>query len=61
MKRLAEKGMGVLLITHHTRILKDLVPHKVHVLADGVIVKVGGKELADEIEKDGFTGLTAAA
>lgn len=55
VKKLREKGMGVLLITHHTRILQDLVPDKVHVLKDGLIVADGGAELAAEIEKEGFT------
>jgi len=49
--------MGVLLITHYTRILKHLVPDRVHVLSDGAIVKSGGKELADEIEKEGYAFL----
>ncbi len=55
VKKLREQGMGVLLITHHTRILQDLVPDKVHVLKDGLIVAEGGSELASEIEKEGFT------
>lgn len=47
-------GLGILLITHYTRILKYVTPDKVHVLKDGKIVKVGGQELADLIENEGF-------
>ncbi|MEY4745337.1 MAG: hypothetical protein RL272_1282 [Candidatus Parcubacteria bacterium] len=50
-------GMGVLLITHYARILKHLVPDKIHVLAEGRIAKSGGRELADEIEKEGYAFL----
>ncbi len=55
VRKLREKGMGVLLITHHARILQDLEPDKVHVLKDGLIVADGSADLAAEIEKDGFT------
>ncbi len=55
VNKLCEKGMGVLLITHHMRILKELVPEKVYVMKDGIIVASGGSTLAEEIEKDGFT------
>ncbi|HTK04273.1 MAG TPA: Fe-S cluster assembly ATPase SufC [Candidatus Eisenbacteria bacterium] len=57
VSRAREKGMGVLLITHYTRILKHLVPDRVHVLSDGAIVKSGGKELAEEIEREGYAFL----
>ncbi len=50
-------GMGVLLITHYTRILKHLAPNRVHVLSDGRIVRSGGKELAEQIEKEGYAFL----
>src|SRR3989338_6770415 len=41
---------GILLITHHTHILKYIVPNKVHIMYSGKIIKSGGKELAEEIE-----------
>lgn len=50
-------GTGILLITHYTRILKHLAPDRVHVLEDGAIVRSGGKELADQIERDGYAFL----
>jgi Fe-S cluster assembly ATP-binding protein len=45
---------GVLLITHYTRILKYIVPDHVHVFVAGKVVESGGKELADELEKNGY-------
>lgn len=52
-------GMGILLITHYTRILKHLVPDKVHVMVNGKIVATGEKELADQIEKEGYSRWTS--
>lgn len=48
---------SVLIITHHTRILKYLKPQYVHFLSDGKIVKTGDFKLANKIEKEGFTSL----
>lgn len=45
---------SVLVITHYQRLLRYLVPDFVHVLADGKIVKSGGKELAEELEQKGY-------
>ncbi|TSC71499.1 MAG: FeS assembly ATPase SufC [Parcubacteria group bacterium Gr01-1014_70] len=50
----ASAGMGILLITHYTRILQYLVPDEVHVMREGTITRSGGKELAEEIEKQGY-------
>ncbi len=55
---------GFLVITHYQRLLDHIVPDRVHVLADGRIVKSGGKELALELEAKGYGWLdeeTAAA
>ncbi len=46
--------MGILIITHHARILQHLVPDEVHIMRDGRIVRSGGKELAEEIEEKGY-------
>jgi len=57
-------GVGVLLITHYTRILRYIHPDRVHVFAGGVVVESGGPELADELETNGyvrFVGAPAAA
>ncbi|MGZ8792733.1 MAG: Fe-S cluster assembly ATPase SufC, partial [Thermoanaerobaculia bacterium] len=45
---------AVLVITHYQRLLRYLVPDFVHVLANGRIVKSGGKELAEELEQKGY-------
>ena len=43
-----------LVITHYQRLLNYIVPDFVHVLANGRIVKSGGKELALELEEKGY-------
>ncbi len=48
---------AVLMITHYQRLLDYIVPDFVHVLANGKIVKSGGKELALELEKKGYAWL----
>ena len=50
----AEDNLGVLVITHYARLLEELKPDYVHILAAGKIVKSGGPELADELEKSGY-------
>ncbi|MEE2746072.1 MAG: Fe-S cluster assembly ATPase SufC [Pseudomonadota bacterium] len=45
---------SMLVITHYQRLLEHIVPDKVHVLANGKIVKSGGKEIAAELEKTGY-------
>ena len=45
-------------VTHYQRLLNHIVPDFVHVLADGQIVKSGGKELALELEAKGYEWLT---
>jgi len=45
---------GFLVITHYQRLLDYIVPDHVHVLVDGQIVKSGGKELALELESEGY-------
>ena len=49
-----EDGLGVLAITHYTRLLHELRPDVVHVLSGGRIVRSGGPELADELEETGY-------
>ncbi|MDE0232664.1 MAG: Fe-S cluster assembly ATPase SufC [bacterium] len=50
-------GMGVLMITHHSRILNYVKPDRVHVMMGGKIVTSGGPDLAQELEKEGYEGL----
>jgi Fe-S cluster assembly ATP-binding protein len=52
---------SMLVITHYQRLLNHIVPDKVHVLAHGRIQKSGGKELALELEKSGYTEYADAA
>ena len=55
VNRVRESGeTGVLLITHYTRILQYIQPDHVHVFAGGQIVESGGRELADELEANGY-------
>jgi Fe-S cluster assembly ATP-binding protein len=54
-------GVGVLLITHYTRILRYIRPDFVHVFVDGRIAEQGGPELADRLEEEGYDRYTAAA
>ena len=49
-----ENDLGVLVITHYSRLFEELKPDFVHILAKGRIVKSGGPELADELERDGY-------
>ena len=51
-----EMGVGVLVITHYSRLLRELKSDKVSVLRGGRIVACGGPELADELEKTGYAG-----
>ncbi|MCJ8158008.1 Fe-S cluster assembly ATPase SufC [Sphingomonas sp. LaA6.9] len=50
---------AVLLITHYQRLLDYVQPDFVHVLADGKIVRSGGKELALELEREGYGAIAA--
>ena len=49
-----ETGMGLLLITHYQRLLHYLKADHVHVMIDGRIVKSGGMEIVEELEKEGY-------
>jgi Fe-S cluster assembly ATP-binding protein len=46
--------LGVLMITHYTRILKYIKPDFVHVFVDGKVAQQGGAELADQLEAEGY-------
>ena len=55
VNRVAASGeVGVLLITHYTRILRYIKPDFVHVFVEGRIVENGGPELADRLENEGY-------
>jgi Fe-S cluster assembly ATP-binding protein len=54
VNRLRGPDLGVLLITHYTRILRYITPDVVHVMVNGVIAETGGPGLADRLEAEGY-------
>ena len=54
INRLRDSGRAMLVITHYQRLLEYIVPDHVHVLANGRIVRSGDKNLAKELEKNGY-------
>lgn len=54
-----ETGLGVLAITHHNSLLRELRPDVVHIMMAGRIVTSGGPELADRLEAAGYEGIAA--
>ena len=56
-----EDGLGVLAITHFSRLLEVLEPDRVHVLARGRIHTSGGPELAEQLEAEGYVGVLGEA
>lgn len=56
-----EDQLGVLVITHYARLLTELRPDHVHVLAQGRIAASGGPELADQLETSGYAGYAEQA
>ena len=52
---------AMLVITHHQRLLDYIVPDRVHVLAEGRIVRSGDKDLALELEEHGYVGVEEQA
>ncbi|HVN12338.1 MAG TPA: Fe-S cluster assembly ATPase SufC [Kineosporiaceae bacterium] len=54
----ATGDVGILLITHYTRILRYITPDFVHVFIDGRIVEEGGPELAERLEEEGYDRFT---
>ncbi|MDB5102547.1 MAG: FeS assembly ATPase SufC [Fibrobacteres bacterium] len=57
INRLRGPGKAIVLITHYQRLLDYVQPDVVHVLSGGRIVKTGGKDLALEVEKQGYDWL----
>jgi Fe-S cluster assembly ATP-binding protein len=55
-----EDQLGALVITHYSRLFEELKPDFVHILAKGRVVKSGGPELADELERDGYAAYAEA-
>jgi Fe-S cluster assembly ATP-binding protein len=57
----ASGDVGVMLITHYTRILRHITPDVVHVFAGGRVAASGGPELAEELEEHGYVRFTTSA
>ncbi len=57
VEALRSERLGVLIITHYSRILRYMQPDRVHVMLDGRIVKSGGPEIATDLEADGYEAL----
>ncbi len=60
VNQLKSEENAVILVTHYQRLLEYIIPDFVHVLANGKIVKEGGKELALELEEKGYDWVKAA-
>jgi len=55
VNRMRGPELGILIITHYTRVLEFIKPDFVHVLVDGKFVLSGGPEVADRLEKTGYS------
>jgi len=61
VNKLKRPDASTIVVTHYQRLLNYIVPDFVHVLANGRILKSGGKELALELEEKGYDWVTGAA
>jgi Fe-S cluster assembly ATP-binding protein len=57
VNRMRSPERSIIVVTHYQRILNYITPDYVHVLAEGRIVRSGGRELAHELEEKGYAGL----
>ena len=57
INRLKNPEMGILIVTHYNRFLNSIRPDKVHILVDGKIVRSGGQDLAEELDRVGYDEL----
>ncbi len=60
VNKLRSADNAIILVTHYQRLLNYIIPDFVHVLADGKVVKEGGKELALELEEKGYDWVKSA-
>jgi Fe-S cluster assembly ATP-binding protein len=61
VNKLKHPEKATIVVTHYQRLLNYIIPDRVHVLANGRIVKSGGKELALELEEKGYDWLEGEA
>lgn len=59
VEELRSDDLGVLIITHYSRILRYMKPDKIHVMVDGEVVRTGGPEIASELEASGYVDLVS--
>ena len=57
VEELRSDELGVLIITHYSRILRYMKPDKIHVMVAGKVVRTGGPEIAAELEASGYVDL----
>jgi len=57
VEEMRSPDLGVLMITHYSRILRYMTPDRIHVMIEGRIVDSGGAELAEELEDGGYDGV----
>lgn len=57
VEQLRSDDLGVLIITHYSRILRYMKPDKIHVMVAGKVVRTGGPEIAAELEASGYVDL----
>jgi Fe-S cluster assembly ATP-binding protein len=61
VEALRSDTLGLVIITHYSRILRYMSVDKVHVMVRGQIVRSGGSEIAEELESSGYTDYQVAA
>lgn len=57
VKTFASKNNSIIIITHYNKLLSYVEPDFVHILKDGKIIRTGGKELATQIDEEGFLNM----
>jgi Fe-S cluster assembly ATP-binding protein len=58
---LRSEDRAIVLVTHYQRLLNYIIPDYVHILSDGRIIKSGDRDLALEVEEEGYTELRRKA
>ena len=61
VNQLRNSDRAIVVVTHYQRLLDYIVPDHVHVLSEGRIVRSGGKELAQQLEKEGYAWLESGS
>ncbi|MBC8589617.1 Fe-S cluster assembly ATPase SufC [Wansuia hejianensis] len=59
VNKFIDESRAILVITHYNKLLEYIKPDYVHILIDGKIIKTGGIELAEEIDKNGYENIKA--